>query len=132
MKWDRHIETSCKKAYARWFNLFKFFKTTNSKLLTRLYKVYVRPVIEFGSPVYNSPTIHLEKSIERIQRRISRMIIKRRFPKKYPSPPSYHMRCGILGLQTLSLRRKILDLTLFQKIHISPGYYQGEKSTYLK
>jgi hypothetical protein len=120
LKWTRHIELICKKAYARWFNLAKFFKTSNSKILTRLYKVYVRPVLEFGSPVYNSQTVNLEKLIERVQRRISRIIIKRCFPKKYIHPPAYHIRCALLDLQTLKFRRTISDLTFFQKIHSNP------------
>jgi hypothetical protein len=120
LKWTRHVELACKKAYARWFNLSKFFKTSNSKILTRLYKVYVRPVLEFGSPLYNSHTVNLDKLIERVQRRITRIIIKRCLPKKYFQPPPYHIRCALLDLQTLKLRRTISDLTLFQKIHTNP------------
>ena len=57
------------------------------------------PIIEFGSKIYNSEVVQTDKLIERIQRRITRMIIKRCFPKKYTTIPAYHIRCAILNLK---------------------------------
>ena len=47
------------------------------------------------------------------------MIIRRCFPQKYSSPPSYHTRLAILGLHTLQYRRDLNEIVLFHKIHIN-------------
>jgi ribonuclease P/MRP protein subunit RPP40 len=119
LNWSPHILRSCTKAYKRWFMFFKFFKTTNPKILVRLYKTYIRPVLEFGTQIFNS-NIHKNcKKLEQVQHRITKMIIKRCFQNKSTQGAPYHERLALLDLQTLETRRLINDLVLFDKIHMN-------------
>jgi len=117
LNWAPHIQKSCSKAYRRWFMFFKFFKTTNPKIYVRLYKTYVRPILEFGTQIFNSNIQKNSKSIEQVQHRITKMILKRCFENIATQTAPYHERLAILDLQTLESRRIINDLVLFDKIH---------------
>jgi hypothetical protein len=77
-------------------------------------------VLEFGSIIFNSQTISLDKKIETIQRKITRMIFRRCHPNQSVIPP-YLFRCKALNLQTLKLRRDIFDLIFFHNLHLHPG-----------
>ena len=116
LKWEQHVKKKCKIAYFKWFSIFRFFKTHNPVVLVRLYKAYVRPVLEFGSIFYNNSSVTVRDTLERVQRRITRMIVTRCFSRKYIVPPAYHIRLGLLSLESLEFRRHVLDLTMFHKI----------------
>jgi hypothetical protein len=120
LKFDVHTSLKCRSAYFRWFNIFKFFRTKNTLILSRLYKIYVRPVLEYGSIIFNSQSLSLDNKIESTQRKITRMIFRRCHPNLSVIPP-YSFRCKALNLQTLKLRRDIFDLTFFHNLHIHPG-----------
>jgi len=120
LKWDKHVNISCRNAYFRWFNFYKFFKSTDPKILTRLYTTYVRPTLEFGTVIFNNQSKKLSKSLESVQRKITRMIFKRCLKITYENQPSYPERCKTLNLDTLHFRRKITDLTFLHSVHITP------------
>ena len=71
LKWNKHINLICRNAYYRWFNFYKFFKSTDPKILTRLYTTYVRPTLEFGTVIFNNQSLKLSKSLESVQRKIT-------------------------------------------------------------
>jgi hypothetical protein len=116
LNWAPHIQKSCLKANKRWFMFFKFFSTTDPKIYVRLYKIYIRPVLEFGTQVFNSSIKKNCITIEQVQRRATKMIMKRCFKSIAAQNAPYHERLEILGLQTLESRRIINDLVLFDKI----------------
>lgn len=118
LKFDHHVSLKCRAAYFKWFNLFKFFKTKDPLILVRLYKVYVRPTLEFGSIIFNNGISSLDCKLETVQRKITRMIL-RRSDANNPIPP-YPERCTLLKLQSLKLRRDIFDLSFFHTIHQNP------------
>ena len=125
LKWDKHISRACRNAYCRWFNLYKFFKTTDSRLFIRLYKCYVRPLLEFGSILFNQQSQNLSNTLESVQRKITRMIFKRCFPKDYPdSLPPYADRCKILQIDTIQFRMNVTDLTLLHSLRLEPNLIQ--------
>lgn len=62
-----HIDKISEKGRRISFQILRSFKTTKQKLLIRLFNCYVRPVLEFGSPVW-SPSCELQRTkIEKIQ-----------------------------------------------------------------
>ena len=53
LKWDSHINIIVSKAKKVMFTIIKSLKTNNPHILLNLYKIYIRPIIEFASPIYN-------------------------------------------------------------------------------
>ena len=79
-------------------------------LLVRLYKVYVRPLLESNTQVWN-PWFHKDiQCIERVQRFFTRAILKR-------AGIPYDDRLANLGLQSLEYRRVFYDLVMCYKIY---------------
>lgn len=118
LKWSKHLNTRSRSALGRWFTLFKFLQCSHPKILTRAYTTYVRPILEFSSSIWNTEARTMSDKAEKVQRLVTKMIIRRCFPKKYNIPPAYHIRCAILGLQSLKIRRLISDLTLLHSIRL--------------
>ena len=77
--------------------------------LVKAFITYVRPVLEYNSPVW-SPT--LKKDVICIE------AVPRKFTKRIPgmSGLSYHSRLKALNLECLELRRLLADLLLTYKI----------------
>lgn len=87
-------------------------------LLTKCFKIYVLPHLDFGCSFY-SPYLSKDiQAIESIQRTFTRIVYFRCFPSpSYPqSLPSYHERLVKLGLHDLNDRRKVFDLKLAYSI----------------
>ena len=73
-----------------------------------LFTTYVRPILEYASPVWNPTEKGLTLALERVQRRFTKRIPLLRHL-------SYPMRLESLKLATLEHRRRIIDLcTLFR------------------
>ena len=80
--------------------------------LTRkiLYLTHVRPILEYGSEIWNPSTKGLITVIERIQRRATRFILQSCVP--------YEERLKELNLSSLEDRRKFKDnILLFKYLH---------------
>src|SRR5688572_3866248 len=56
VSWKDHVAHIATKASRRRFVLFKSLKSTDPKFLTSMYAIYVRPILEFCSPVFNPAT----------------------------------------------------------------------------
>ncbi len=89
--------------------IFKSFENKCEKFLFKLFQVYVRPKLEYASPVWNPC---FQTDIDLIEK------IQRRFTKRIPglSELSYDERLKKLSAHSLKTRRLILDLTLLYKI----------------
>ena len=87
------------------------FLSKNPHLLTRAFTSYVRPILEYASPVW-SP--HFTKDIDSLER------VQRRFTKSFHNLRSlpYSTRIERLNLQPLHIRRLNIDLTTcYRLIH---------------
>ena len=87
------------------------FLSKNTYNLVRAFKTYVRPLLEYASPVWSPYTKNLVESIESVQRA---------FTKRIPGLLnfSYIDRLSKLNLQTLEHRRLLTDLsTCFTIVH---------------
>lgn len=119
LKWASHIKIKSRAANAKFFSIFKAFKSNDPKFLTSLYVSYVRPILEFASPVFNTDCIGNINALEAVQKRITRAIFRRCFLKTYPTPPPYETRLAILNLEKLNTRAIKNDLVVAFK------YMQG-------
>jgi len=106
---SEHIANSASKAHQRANLIQRCFSSSNRVMFVKAFKVYVRPILEFNSPVW-SPS--LMKNILLIES------VHRKFTKRIPgmSGWNYYSRLRMLGLESLDLRRLRTDVLLVYRI----------------
>ena len=104
-----HINSIVAKASQRANAIMRCFLCRDTGVLLQAFKVYVRPLLEFCTPVW-SPV--LKKDITAIEQ------VQRRFTKRLPTLKelTYSERLHVLNLESLELRRLHLDLALCYQI----------------
>lgn len=109
LKFDRHIANIVHIASSRAYLILKSFMSRDQHLLVKAFTTYVRPLLEYCSPVW-SP--HFKKLIQMVEN------VQRRFTKRIEglSHLTYPARLQRLGLEALQIRRLKFDITLCYKI----------------
>ena len=105
LKVSNHINTIVSSARMRAIFIRRCFKSQNISALVRAFKVFVRPILEYASPVWCP---HLQKDIDLLES------VQRRFTKLLPGMyhKSYKERLEACKLPSLELRRLLIDLIL--------------------
>ena len=133
LKWNHHINYVYKIASTISYQVLKSFKSTDINTLKKIYLIYIRPKLEYNSPIW-SP--YLKKDInhlESIQRKYTRTV----FNRCNISYTSYFDRLSKLGIKSLEYRRIEFDLiTFFKLINCETTFnlqsiFEPYKSTYL-
>jgi hypothetical protein len=88
---------------------FRGFVSRNTKLISKFFTTYVRPIVEYNSSVWNPSPKYLIDLIENIQRKFTKRV-------QSISNLSYFERLSILNLEPLELRRLKFDLIMYFKI----------------
>ena len=121
LKFSQHINSITTKAFQTSALIFKCFQSRNRSNLIKAYKTYVRPQLEYCSPIWCP---YLQKEIKLIEK------VQKKFTKRLPGlhDLSYEERMKKTGLQTLESRRLYYDLILMYKIlfghtHLSESKY---------
>ena len=112
LKWAAYISKIQLKSSSTAYIILKTFKSKDPSLYITLFKIYIRPLLEYNCSMW-SP--YLKKDVERAehtQKQYTRKVCKR-LNIKYQS---YSDRLTILNLESLELRRLRYDLTLVYKI----------------
>ena len=112
LKWCNHVKNVVKNASFASHQLLKSIRTKNIWTLLKLYKTYIRPKLEFNTPVW-CPYLNKDvDKIEGVQGRITKYIFLR-----CGTPfSSYEDRIFKLNLKSLKQRRIIYDLIQIYKI----------------
>ena len=114
LKFDRHVDAIVLKAFKMLGFLIRtsrYFQDLHTIIL--LYKSLVRSQVEYASPVWNPYQASLVNKVEKVQRRFTRFIF-RKFNIPYAL---YEMRCKILDLDSLALRRDVADGVMLYKLY---------------
>ena len=112
LKASLHCSKTVSKARARANLILKALLSRDPHILARGFTTYVRPILEYCSPVW-SPHYKSDKvQLERVQRTFTR----RMFRKCYLQYATYYERLALLGLQKLQLRRLYADLVYMYKL----------------
>ncbi len=112
LKWSSYIEKIRSKTNSLFWLIVRTFSSGNPKLMTNLYKTYIRPLIEYNTCSW-SPHLQTEvDEVESIQRRITKSICQR----ANINFSSYEKRLEKLQLESLKSRRVKSDLTFLYKI----------------
>src|SRR5664279_2041176 len=104
-----HISNITRKAHQRANLILRCFISKNAESLMKAFKVYVRPLLEYNSPVWSPSLKKYIHSIEDVQRRFTKRLTGL-------SGCTYHQRLTILKLESLEIRRLRADLLLAYKI----------------
>jgi hypothetical protein len=109
LQFDHHITDITNRANQRAFLIIRSFLSKNPQNLLRAFTVYIRPLVEYSSPVWSPTLHHLIHTIENVQRR---------FTKRIPGLKnlSYAERLSNLNLKSLEHRRLISDLVCVYNI----------------
>jgi ribonuclease P/MRP protein subunit RPP40 len=112
MKPNVHCANIALKANARAKLILKSFLSHDSHCLSRAFVVYVRPLLEYCSPVWSPHNVGDINLIENVQRNFTRKLF---YLCNLPRV-SYDERLVFLGLERLELRRLHADLLCLYKI----------------
>ena len=123
LNFKMHIEDCIVRAKQRSALIFRGFLSRNLHHLTLAFISYIRPLLEYASPVWSPSFIYLNDAIESVQRS---------YTKRLPGfdKLTYTERLQKLKLQSLEHRRLICDLVLcYNIIH---GYSALQISDFFK
>ena len=111
LSFNSHISLIVHKAHVRAQLILRTFTSRHCDLLTRAFTTYVRPLLEYCSPVWNPHTLCNINKIESVQRAFTKRL-------EGLSRFSYNDRLRKLNLETLELRRLKTDLVVcFKLLH---------------
>ena len=112
-----------RKAHARANLILRCFISGHRLSTINVFKVYVRPLLEYNSSVWSPSLKCVIELLENVQRRLS----KRTFGLY---SLTYHQRLICSGLESLELRRLRLDLLLVYKIVFGLTGFRSEEFSY--
>ena len=111
-KWEKHISKIVNLSLITSYQILKTFKTKNIWTLMKLYKTYIRPKLEYNTPIWNPYLLKNINTIESVQRRFTK-IVCRRCSIVFNSYQNRLEKLKILSLQDRRIRN---DLLLMFKI----------------
>ena len=112
LKFSLHCNKIAIKAARRASLILRCFVSNDIKLLVKAFIVYVRPLLEYCTPVWCP---YLQKDVDIIES-VQRNFTRRLFARCELPYVCYDERIKILVLEKLELRRIIYDMTLYFKI----------------
>ena len=90
--------------------------TSRDETIISIYKVLIRPMLEYASTIWSPSRVGIMNSLERVQRKVTKLVVRLR-------SLSYSDRLRELHLPTLEWRRNYLDLLkVFQILHGNVQY----------
>lgn len=116
LDFDKHCEAIAIKGNMMVSKLFRALSTKKPEALICAYKSYVRPLLEYGTPVFSPYKRASIEKLEKVQNNFTRKLMIRMLGFLYDQIPSSSERNVNLGLEKLSTRRKANDIILFHKI----------------
>ena len=104
-RFSSHIDHIVTKAKQRASQILRCFHSTDRNVLCKAFAVYVRPVIEYCSPIWSPCTVTDINKIESVQRTFTKRLSGLR------SLP-YNERLSLLSIDRVELRRIRADLVI--------------------
>ena len=112
LSFQPHIQELIAKSKARCAYIYRSFSSRSISLYALLFKTYVRPLLEYGSVVWDCGKRLETANIEKIQAQYTR-ICQKKCRKPYTSYPD---RLELFTLERLETRRRHIDLSTTYKI----------------
>ena len=112
LKWATHINYIYNNASQISYQIVKTFKSKNIWTYKKLLLTYIRPKVEYNTPIWSPYLLKDILRIERVQRRYTKQIFRR---CGIPFV-SYDDRLEKLGIKSLQYRRIEFDIIMLYKI----------------
>jgi len=125
LKFNLHCVHVANKAYLRAKLIMRCFLSVNVHVLMRAYYVYIRPILDYNSHVWNPFTLGNMRLIENVQRYFTRIAFYKCGLPRLP----YNARLQYLNCETLQVRRVKRDLVETYKYVMH--FYDSEISNIL-
>jgi hypothetical protein len=109
LKPARQCERAAATATGVLMQLAKCFHYRDRNIFVRLYQQYVRPHLEFSTPVWSPRLISDIQMLEKVQERAVKMV-------SGLAGRDYEEKCKEIGLETLKERREIQDMAQVYKL----------------
>ena len=122
LKFSSYVDKIVSKAQKRTGLFFKVFKCRDTKFLTSIFCTYIRPLLEYNTPLWSPYQLGDIRKLESVQRLYTRRIPAARHM-------TYEQRLSFLKLESLELRRLRTDLVeTFKILHgiydsVPPGLF---------
>ena len=111
LTFSKHIATIVTKGHLRANQILRTFLSKDVSVTLKAFLTYVRPLVEYCSPVWSPCTAALVNKVEAVQRRFTKRL-------DGLNNLSYDERCFRLKIDRLELRRLRIDLiTCFKILH---------------
>jgi hypothetical protein len=109
LDFSSHCHKVAAKGFARANMLLKCFYTRDRSLQCKLFATFVRPILEYNSPIWSPHFAKDIKAIERVQKYFTKHL-------KGLQNKTYKERLSILKLPSLECRRAYADMIFLYKI----------------
>ena len=109
LNFNQHIDSIVSRAHLRANQILRCFASKHPETLFKAFSTYVRPLLEYASPVWSPVTIGNINKIESDQKRFTKRL-------NGPAFVPYDERIFLLNSERLEIRRLRSDLTTCYKI----------------
>ena len=113
LSYSTHCCAISKKASRRANMILRAFQTRNLDSLVTVFKTFVRPILEYATPVWSPHLIKSKKLVELVQRKFTKRAFYRCF---HDCTTPYEKRLTIARLDCLETRRIKFDLLFLFKM----------------
>lgn len=113
---ESHYKSIVAKATRRVHNIFRVLHTKDLTTLIRVFKLYIRPILESNVVIFSPYKRKDILALERVQNMFTRKLLLRCYGFSYREIPGYSHRNKSLGLPSLEWRRKRSDLLMAFKM----------------
>ena len=115
LNFSNHLDVTLRKAHQRVNIFFNVLRHADFEIFIKCFKIYVRPLLEYGSTVFSPTSKEQVRLIESVQKTFIFRVF-RKFNIPYISYFESIKHCDILSLEH---RRIIIDLVFMYKILVS-------------
>ena len=112
LKWETQINKIYSKAIVLVYTILRSFRTANANTYVKLFKTYIRPLMEYNHIIWNPNLKRDIQIIESVQRKFTRLLCQK-LNIKYND---YKHRLQILNIESLEGRRIRSDLVTTYKL----------------
>ena len=116
LNFDQHCEQVATKAMRATYRLFKALTTRDSSVLLCAFKSYIRPLLEYGTVIFNPYKRKTIAKLEKVQNNFTRKLLIGNTNFNYRNLISADDRNKKFGLHSLCKRRRKFDLIMFYKL----------------
>ena len=114
LNFSSHCSAISKKASQRANMILRTFRSRDFKFLILVFKVFVRPMLEYATPIWSPHLIKSKIPLETVQRKFTKRVFYRCFQDK--SNISFSNRLALAQLDAFENRRFEFDLVFLFKV----------------